>query len=87
MYENYSNYIELRMQDLVREAESERRLKEAIQQAKVENPRRPLRAALGERLILLGWRLMNQTPAEGETCSRLMLSGPRQAIVMVEVCV
>lgn len=87
MYESYNTYIQHRVEGMVREAESERLLQQAIQQAKIDKPRRPLRAALGERFILLGWRLMNQAPAEGETCSRLMLSGPRQAIVMVEVCV
>lgn len=82
----WSTYIEGRMQDLMTEAEAERLLKTAVSQARTASARRPLRDAIGERLILLGWRMMNRAPEQGETCSRLVLSGDRQALVMVEVC-
>lgn len=83
----WNSYVEERMHDMMREAQSRHLLKEAMAQAKETGARRSVREALGERLILLGWRLMNRLPQEGETCSRLVLSGTKQALVMVEVCV
>ncbi len=83
---DFNSYVQGRVEDLMREAKSEHLLKEAVAQNRISNPRRPLRESVGERFILLGWRLMNKAPEDGETCSRLMLSGHKQAIVMVEVC-
>jgi hypothetical protein len=83
---NWNVYLEGRMQDMVQEAETQRMLKTALNQARTTTPKRPLRERIGERLILMGWRMMNQLPQEGETCSRLVLSGQKQALVMVEVC-
>jgi hypothetical protein len=71
---------------MMSEAETERMLKSALTQARTGQAKRPLREAIGERLILLGWRMMNRLPEEGESCSRLVLSGQKQALVMVEVC-
>ena len=83
---DFNSYVEYKVQDWLREAEGERLVKQAVAQAKAEGTKRTLREALGERLILLGWRLLNKAPGEGETCSRLVLSGTRKAMVMVEVC-
>ncbi len=83
---NWNVYLEERMNDMMREADSQRILKTAVTQARTEKVKRPLREAIGERLILLGWRMMNQLPQEGETCTRMVLSGQKQALVMVEVC-
>jgi hypothetical protein len=83
---DFNSYVEYKVQDWMREAEGERLVKQAVEQAKAEGRKRSLREALGERLILLGWRMLNKAPGEGETCSRLVLSGSRQAMVMVEVC-
>jgi hypothetical protein len=81
-----NSYMQERVQNMVLEAKTNHLIKEAVAQAKSEGNKRPFREALGERLILLGWRLMNKAPQDGETCSRLVLSGSRQAMVMVEVC-
>lgn len=83
---NWNSYVEARVHELIQDAESNRLLKSAVEQARNTAPARPLRERIGERLILLGWRMMNRQPEEGETCSRTVLSGKRQAIVMVEVC-
>jgi hypothetical protein len=83
----WNSYIETKVQDLLREAKNEHMIKEAITEKRQANTRRSPREFLGEQMILIGWRMMNRLPAEGETCSRLVLSGHKQAIVMVEVCV
>ena len=82
----WNTYLEERMNDMMREADSQRILKTAVTQARTQPPKRPLREAIGERLILMGWRMMNRAPQDGETCTRMVLSGQKQALVMVEVC-
>lgn len=83
---DWNSYVQTRVAELMREAETDHRLKEALRRTQEMPLRQSLRERIGERLILLGWRMMNKQPQPGETCSRTVLSGFKQAIVMVEVC-